>query len=340
MFVDRVKIFVKAGDGGRGCVSFRREAFVPKGGPDGGEGGRGADVVLVAAANQNTLLPLRYHSEFRARSGGHGSSGNKTGRSAETLEIPVPLGTVALDLESEEVLGELLAPGDSLCVARGGRGGRGNRAFLSNRNRAPRRADPGEPGEERWLRLDLKLIADVGLVGAPNAGKSTLLARLSAARPRIGDYPFTTLSPGLGVVTVDERDFVVADIPGIIEGAHAGAGLGLEFLRHVERTRVLLYLVDCSGLQDPVADLRAVRAEVESWDASLLSRPQLLVATKRDAVSEPDPLPALATEARRLGLELLAISAHTGAGLERLRRSALALLDGARAAETASEVEA
>jgi GTP-binding protein len=340
MFVDRVKIFVKAGDGGRGCVSFRREPFVPKGGPDGGQGGDGADVVLVAAANQNTLLPLRYHTEFRASSGGHGGSGNKTGRSAETLEIPVPPGTVALELDGELLLGELLAPGDRLCVARGGRGGRGNKAFLSNRNRAPRRADPGQPGEERWLRLDLKLIADVGLVGAPNAGKSTLLARLSAARPRIGDYPFTTLAPGLGVVAVDERDFVMADIPGIIEGAHLGAGLGLDFLRHVQRTRVLLHLVDASGYGDPVADLRAVRAEVESWDPTLASRPQLIVATKRDAVSEPDPLPALEAEARGLGLGLVAISAHSGAGVEELKRSALALLDTARAAENAAEVQA
>jgi len=337
MFVDRVKIFVKAGDGGRGCVSFRREPYVPRGGPDGGQGGRGADVVLVAAANQNTLLPLRYHTEFRARSGGHGSSGNKTGRSAATLEIAVPPGTVALDLESETPLGELLAPGDRLCVARGGRGGRGNRSFLSNRNRAPRRADPGEPGEERWLRLDLKLIADVGLVGAPNAGKSTLLSRLSAARPRIGDYPFTTLAPGLGVVSVDGREFVMADIPGIIEGAHEGAGLGLDFLRHVQRTRVLLHLVDASGLGDPVSDLREVRAEIESWDPTLIHRPQILVATKRDAVSEPDPLPALAAEAQRLGLELVEISAHTGAGLDELKRLAMALLERAR---TGEEVEA
>jgi GTP-binding protein len=340
MFVDRVKIFVKAGDGGRGCVSFRREAYVPRGGPDGGQGGRGADVVLVAAASQNTLLPLRYHSTFRARGGGHGSSSNKTGRGADTLEIEVPPGTVALDLETEELLGELLAPGERLRVARGGRGGRGNRSFLSNRNRAPRRADPGERGEERWLRLDLKLIADVGLVGAPNAGKSTLLSRLSAATPKIGDYPFTTLAPALGVVSVDEREFVMADIPGIIEGAHDGAGLGLDFLRHVQRTRVLLHLVDASGLQDPVQDLRAVRAEVGSWDPTLLERPQLVVATKRDAVSEPDPLPALEAEAARLGLELLCVSSHSGSGLVELKRSALALLERSRAEGDAAEVSA
>lgn len=340
MFVDRVKIFVKAGDGGRGCVSFRREAFVPKGGPDGGQGGRGADVVLVADASQGTLLPLRFHSHWRARGGGHGSSGNKTGRSAETLEIAVPAGTVALDLETEEILGEVLAPGERLRVARGGRGGRGNRSFLSNRNRAPRRADPGEPGEERWLRLDLKLIADVGLVGAPNAGKSTLLARLSAARPKIGDYPFTTLSPGLGVVSVDDREFVLADIPGIIAGAREGAGLGLDFLRHVQRTRVLLHVVDASGAEDAVAALGAVRAEVEGWDASLLDRPQLVVATKRDAVSDPDPLPDLAAEAARLGLALVAVSAHSGLGVEELKRAAAALLDRARAAETPAGVDA
>src|SRR5213083_1288542 len=229
MFVDRVKIFVKGGDGGRGCVSFRREPYVPKGGPDGGAGGKGGD--------------------------------EATG----------------------EALGEVLREGDRLDLAKGGRGGRGNRSYLSNRNRAPRESEPGEEGQERWVRLDLRLIADVGLLGFPNAGKSTLLAAISAARPKVGDYPFTTLSPVLGVVEVDERTFVAADIPGIIEGAHAGAGLGLQFLRHLERTRVLLLVVDASGTsgRDPVADLRAVRDEVRLWSAVLLDRPQLVAATKR-----------------------------------------------------------
>ena len=331
MFVDRVRIFVKAGDGGKGCVSFRREPYVPKGGPDGGVGGRGGDVVLVAVSHQNTLLPLRYHSEFRAARGAHGGPGNRTGRDGSELSIDVPPGTLAFDEAAGETLGEVLREGERLVVARGGRGGRGNRAFLSNRNRAPREAEPGEPGEERWLRLDLRLIADVGLLGAPNAGKSTLLAAISAARPRVGDYPFTTVTPVLGVVEVDDTSFVVADIPGIIEGAHEGAGLGLQFLRHVERTRALIHVVDASGIggRDPVADLRAVREEVRLWDAALLERPQLVAATKRDLAGQPDPLPDLAAEARHLGLSLVPVSAVSGAGLLELRRTMGRLLQAA-----------
>jgi GTP-binding protein len=334
MFVDRVKIFVKAGDGGRGCVSFRREPYVPKGGPDGGVGGRGGDVTLEAVSHQNTLLPLRYHTEFRAERGEHGGPGNRTGAEGKDLVIPVPPGTVALDEATGDVLGEVLHEGDRLRVARGGRGGRGNRSFLSNRNRAPREAEPGGSGEERWLRLDLKLIAEVGLLGFPNAGKSTLLAAISAARPKIADYPFTTLSPVLGVVEVDEETFVAADIPGIIEGAHEGAGLGLQFLRHVERTRVLVHVVDASGLsgRDPVADLRAVREEVRRFDPALLERPQVVVASKRDAVGEADPLPALRAEADALGLPVLAVSAVTGSGMTELRRALLALAKRAREA--------
>src|SRR5512139_1650495 len=295
MFVDQVKIFVKGGDGGDGCVSFRREAHVPRGGPDGGVGGKGGDVVLVAVSHQNTLLPLRYHAEYRAPRGTHGGPGNRTGAVGEDLLVPVPPGTAARDEATGEVLGEVLRDGDRLVVARGGRGGRGNRSFLSNRNRAPREAEPGGEGEERWLRLDLRLIADVGLLGLPNAGKSTLLSRLSAARPKIADFPFTTLAPVLGVVEVDGREFVAADVPGIIEGAHQGAGLGLQFLRHVERTRVLLHVVDASGTsgRDPVEDLRLVREEVRRFDPELLERPQLVAASKRDARGESDPLPQL-----------------------------------------------
>jgi GTP-binding protein len=333
MFVDRVKIFVKAGDGGRGCASFRREARVPRGGPDGGNGGRGGDVMLVADPRENTLLPLRYHAEFRAQRGEHGGSSNRTGRNGEPLRIAVPPGTQARDAGTEVLLGEVLREGDSLLLARGGRGGRGNLAFLSNRNRAPREAEPGEPGEERWLRLDLKLIADVGLLGFPNAGKSTLLSRLSAARPRIAGYLFTTLTPVLGVVDVDgEASFVMADLPGIIEGAHAGAGLGLQFLRHVERTRVLLYVVDASGAsgRDPAADLRALRAELGAWNAPLLGVPQLVVASKRDALSGPDPLPALEAAATTLGLEVVPLSAVTGAGLAVLTRRLARLVEQAR----------
>ena len=334
MFVDRVKIFVKAGDGGRGCVSFRREPYVPMGGPDGGVGGRGGDIDLVAVSHQNTLLPLRYHTEFRADRGEHGGPGNRTGAEGEDLLIAVPPGTMAADEQTGEPLGEVLKEGDRLRVAKGGRGGRGNRSFLSNRNKAPREAEPGEPGEERWLRLDLKLIAEAGLLGFPNAGKSTLLAAISAARPKIADYPFTTLSPVLGVVEADEQTFVTADIPGIIEGASEGAGLGLQFLRHVERTRVLVHVVDASGLsgRDAVADLRAVREEVRRWEAGLLDRPQLLVASKRDAVAEEDPLPALRAEAESLGIAVFPVSAVTGAGLLDLKRALLSAVRGAREA--------
>lgn len=341
MFVDQVKIFVKGGNGGRGCVSFRREAYVPRGGPDGGNGGDGASVVLEAVSHQNTLLPLRYHTEFRAQRGSHGGPSNRTGKCGVDLIVPVPPGTSAVDEASGQTLGEVLVPGERLVVARGGRGGRGNQAFLSNRNRAPRESDPGGAGEERWLRLDLKLIADVGLLGLPNAGKSTLLSRLSAARPKIADYPFTTLTPVLGVVESDERTFVAADIPGIIEGAHAGAGLGLRFLRHVERTRVLLYVVDASGLRDPVADLHTLRDEIRAWNPGLLERAQLVAASKRDAVSaDNDPLPALSDEARRLGLELLAVSAVAGTRLGELKRALLARVDAARAAESEAALEA
>ncbi|MBI3932585.1 MAG: GTPase ObgE [Acidobacteria bacterium] len=336
MFVDRVKIFVKGGDGGRGCVSFRREPHVPRGGPDGGTGGKGGDVFLVAVSHQNTLLPLRYHTEYRAERGRHGRGGNRTGREGKVLLIPVPPGTEALDEGTNARLGEVLADGERLLVAKGGRGGRGNRAFLSNRNRAPQEAEPGEAGGERWLRLDLKLIADVGLLGAPNAGKSTLLSRISAARPRIGDYPFTTLTPVLGVVEVDDATLVVADIPGIIEGAHEGAGLGLHFLRHVERTRALVHVVDASGSfgRDPVADLRAVLEEVRQWDGGLLSRPQIVAASKRDAVGPADPLTALREEAGALGLDVFPISAVTGAGLAELERALLRLVAEAGRAPT------
>lgn len=339
MFVDRVKIFVKAGDGGRGCASFRRESKVPRGGPDGGNGGRGGDVYLVAVSHQNTLLPLRYHAEWRAERGEHGGPSNCTGAEGQDLLISVPPGTLASLDGSGDVLGEVLAEGDRLLVARGGRGGRGNRAFLSNFNRAPREAELGLEGEEHWLRLDLKLLADVGLLGFPNAGKSTLLSRLSAAKPKIADYPFTTLSPVLGVVQAGEDEtFVAADIPGIIEGAHEGAGLGLHFLRHVQRTRVLLHVVDASGTsgRDPAEDLRAVREEVRQWDETLVGRPQLVAASKRDVAGEDDPLASLQAEAQRLGLDVLPISAVTGAGLLELKRRLFHMVQETR---TASLVE-
>jgi GTP-binding protein len=334
MFVDRVKIFVKGGDGGRGCVSFRRESYVPRGGPDGGVGGKGGDVVLTAISHHNTLLPLRYHTEHRAERGEHGGPGNRTGHSGDDLLVSVPPGTIARDEASGETIGEVLQVGDRLVLARGGRGGRGNRSFLSNSNRAPRESEPGEPGEERWLRLELRLIADVGLLGMPNAGKSTLLSRISAARPKIADYPFTTLSPVLGVVEVGDASFVAADIPGIIEGAHAGAGLGLEFLRHVQRTRALLLVVDASGTsgRDPVADLLSVREEVARFDPALAERPQMLAATKRDAVAADDPLPSLRQAADDLGLATFPVSAATGEGLSELKRGLLSLAAAPRAA--------
>jgi GTP-binding protein len=334
MFVDRVKIFVKGGNGGRGCVSFRREAYVPRGGPDGGVGGKGGDVLLEAISHQNTLLPLRYHTEFRAERGRNGGSGNRTGREGEDLLIRVPPGTVALDSETGDLVGEVVRDGERLRLARGGRGGRGNRSYLSNSNRAPRDAEPGEPGEERWLRLDLRLIADVGLLGLPNAGKSTLLSRISAARPKVGDYPFTTLHPVLGVVSADDHELVVADIPGIIEGAHAGAGLGLDFLRHVERTSALAFVVDASGTsgRDPAQDLRTLLEEVRLWNPSLLGRPRLVVASKQDAVADGDALQALSAEAGKNGLEVIPISSITGTGLVELRRRLWALLGEARPA--------
>jgi GTP-binding protein len=339
MFVDEVKVFVKGGDGGNGCLSFRREARVPRGGPDGGVGGRGGDVVLMAVSHQNTLLPLRYQAELRAERGRHGGPGNRTGRNGEDLLVAVPPGTAAREEESGAVMGEVLRPGDRLVVARGGRGGRGNLSFLSNRNRAPREVEAGEKGEERWLRLDLRLLADVGFLGLPNAGKSTLLRRLSAARPRVGNYPFTTLTPVLGVVELGDETFVAADIPGIIEGAREGAGLGLRFLRHVERTRVLLHVVDASGTagREAASDLALAREEVRAWNPALLDRPQLVAATKRDVVAGDDPLPALRGAAARLGLEVVPVSAVTGEGLGDLKRRLLHLLAAASVPLAAEE---
>ena len=320
MFVDRVKIFVKAGDGGRGCVSFRREAYVPRGGPDGGVGGGGGDVILRAVSHHNTLLSLRYHTEYRAPRGEHGGPGNRSGARGDDLLVDVPPGTVAMDEQTGEVLGEVLQEGATLRVAKGGRGGRGNRSFLSNLNRAPREAEPGQPGEEHWLWLDLKLIADVGLLGFPNAGKSTLLSRLSAARPKIADYPFTTVSPVLGVVASDDESFVMADVPGIIEGAHSGHGLGHQFLRHIERTKVLVHLVDVSSEsgRDPVEDFDTIRHELELYDKSMLKKPQVVVATKLDAVDDETRVTAVQKRAKKLKLPFFKISAVTGEGLPAL----------------------
>ena len=324
MFVDEADIHVQAGRGGRGCLSFRREKFVPRGGPDGGDGGAGGSVYLVADPHRNTLVHFRFNPEFAAERGGHGQGSNRHGRSGRDLDVPVPVGTAsAADRETGETVevADLVSAGQRVLVARGGRGGLGNAHFATSTNRAPRKTQPGEPGEERRLRLTLKLLADAGLVGFPNAGKSTLISRISAARPKIADYPFTTLTPHLGVVTLsDDRSFVVADVPGLIEGAHAGHGLGHQFLKHVERTKVLVHLVDVSGAsgRDPAEDLDTIRRELALYDRRVLDKPQLVVANKIDAVDDPSRIVALGKRAKKLKLPFLKISAVTGEGLHEL----------------------
>jgi GTPase len=351
MFVDEVDIYVKAGDGGRGAVSFRREKFVPRGGPDGGDGGQGGSVYLVANPHRNTLVHFRFNPEFRADRGRGGSGNRRSGKHGEDLEIPVPVGTLAQtrDPENDDELvtvADLTTVGQRVLIAKGGRGGLGNAQFVSSTNRAPRKAQPGEPGEERHLHLQLKLLADMGLVGFPNAGKSTLIARVSAAKPKIADYPFTTLTPNLGVVTLsDERSFVVADVPGLIEGAHEGHGLGHQFLRHIERTKVLVHLVDVSGAsgRDPVDDFVTIRRELEFYNPELLEKPQLVAANKIDALDDPDRVAALEAQARSLGLPFHRISAVTGEGVPGLLEAAWPAIAEARAAEVdaaAAETEA
>jgi GTP-binding protein len=327
MFVDEVDIRVSAGDGGRGCVSFRREKFVPRGGPDGGSGGHGGSVFLVASAHLNTLVNYRFHPEFRARRGAHGQGSNRTGHDGEDLVLEVPVGTTVhrLGAAGGEADGALVADlteeGQRVLVAQGGRGGRGNAEFASSTNRAPRRAEPGEPGEAWPLRLQLRLLADVGLVGYPNAGKSTLISHVSAARPKIADYPFTTLTPHLGVVSLsDDRSFVVADVPGLIEGAHRGQGLGHQFLRHIERTKVLVYVVDVSSAsgREPAGDLDVVREEIRLFRPELLDRPQLVAANKIDALDDPGRLARLEQRAAGLSLPAFRISGATGEGIPAL----------------------
>jgi GTP-binding protein len=328
VFVDEVDIHVAAGDGGRGCLAFRRELRVPRGGPSGGDGGHGGSIVVVASPHVNTLIKYRFHPEFTGQRGGHGEGSNCTGRSGEDLELDVPIGTLVYEKTSDpehpqRLLADLAEVGQRVLVAHGGRGGLGNAHFATSTNRAPRKVQPGEPGEVRDLRFELKLLADVGLVGFPNAGKSTLIARISAARPKIADYPFTTLTPNLGVVGLsDDRSFVVADVPGLIEGAHRGLGLGHRFLRHLERTKVLVHLVDVSGAtgRDPASDLDTLRRELELFEPTLAAKPQLVAANKIDAVSggDNDAVAALAARARALDLPFHRISAATGQGIPEL----------------------
>jgi len=323
VFIDEARILVKAGDGGNGCVAFRREKYVPRGGPSGGDGGRGGDVWMVASQHYNTLLHYRFNPEHKAGRGRHGEGSNKTGRDGESIELPVPVGTVVYDDETGELLHDFTTPGERFLVARGGRGGRGNARFATPTHQAPTEHELGEPGEERRLRLELKLLADVGLVGFPNAGKSTLISRISAARPKVADYPFTTLEPHLGVVRLeDDRSFVVADIPGLIEGAHEGHGLGIQFLKHIERTRLLAHLVDVSESsgRDPVHDFEVIMAELASFSEELARKPMIVVATKMDVAQDPGRIEALKRHARRKRLRFIPISAVTGAGLDKLKR--------------------
>jgi GTP-binding protein len=340
MFFDEAKINVKSGDGGDGIISFRREKFVPFGGPNGGNGGPGGSVYLVVDRSLNTLVYFKQKVHFKARRGGRGGSKNQQGASGEDLLIPVPPGCVVYAADSGEVLADLVEDGQRLLAARGGRGGRGNAAFTSPTHQTPRLAEHGEPGQERWLRLELKLIADVGVVGVPNAGKSTLLSVVSAARPKIADYPFTTLEPYLGVVTIDDRhSFVLADLPGLIEGASEGAGLGHQFLRHVERTRLILHLLD-GGAADPLADYQAINHELEQFSQRLAAKPQIVVLNKIDLPDAQAWWPSVQEAMRQRGVETHAISAVTGQGVQALMRRVHELLLSLPAAEPAAEVVA
>jgi GTPase len=321
MLVDEVRITIKAGDGGNGCLAFRREKYVPHGGPSGGDGGRGGDIIMTATQHRNTLLHFRFNPEYSAQRGRHGEGSNRTGHEGSSLTVQVPVGTTVFDDETGEQLFDFTEDGQTWIAAKGGRGGRGNARFATATHQAPTEHEDGKPGEFRKLQLKLKLLADVGLVGYPNAGKSTLISRISAARPKIADYPFTTLEPNLGVVQLpDLRSYVVADIPGIIEGAHEGRGLGIQFLRHIERTKVLVHLVDMSETgRDPIHDFETLMVELESFDESLAKRPMIIVASKIDVMHDPEKLAELRELAATRNMPFFEISSVTGQGIEALK---------------------
>jgi GTP-binding protein len=325
MFIDEAKIRVKAGDGGNGCMAFRREKFVPRGGPSGGDGGRGGDVVMESTQRHNTLMYFRFNPEHKGERGEHGMGSNCSGREGKDVVLKVPVGTQLYDAETGELVHDFAHPDERVVIAKSGRGGRGNQHFATSTHQAPREHELGKPGEERSYRLELKVLADVGLVGYPNVGKSTLISRISAAKPKIADYPFTTLEPQLGVVSIGEAPFeesyTVADIPGLIEGAHLGAGLGVQFLRHIERTQMLAHLVDVSdgsGRPDPVEDFRVIMGELESFGHGLMEKPMIVIASKAD-VANPEKLKKLKAMAKRKKLDFYEISAVTGLGIEKLK---------------------
>ena len=325
MFIDEARIRVKAGDGGNGCMAFRREKFVPRGGPSGGDGGHGGDVVMESSERHNTLVHFRFNPEHKADRGRHGEGSNCTGSDGEDIVLKVPVGTALFDEETGELVHDFQRPDERVVIARGGRGGRGNQHFATSTHQAPREHELGRAGEEKHYRLELKLLADVGLVGYPNVGKSTLIARISAAKPKIADYPFTTLQPNLGVVSIGEapheESYVVADIPGLIEGAHLGAGLGVQFLRHIERTRILVHLVDVSdagGRPDPVEDFKVIMGELKSFGHGLDEKPMIVIASKAD-VANPEKLKKLKAMAKRKKLAFYEISAVTGLGVDALK---------------------
>ena len=339
-FLDRARIVVKGGDGGNGVTAFRREKFVPRGGPSGGDGGRGGSVYMEATDQLNTLLQFRFNPEYRGGRGKHGEGSNRHGRDGEDINVLVPAGTIVTDAETGELIHDFSQVGERIVIAPGGRGGRGNAQFATSTNRAPRYHEDGQPGVTRTLQLELKLIADVGLVGFPNVGKSTLISRISAARPKIADYPFTTLEPNLGVVSYgDYATFVVADIPGLIEGAHVGTGLGLEFLRHIERTKMLVHLVDVSSTgRDPVEDFLTITRELQLYKAELLEKPQIVAASKMDALDEPARVAQLRDLCDERGLEMFEISAVTGLGLKEFVNAVGAKLGEIRGAVEAAAV--